>query len=340
MLKNKLLLGAAVAALGLIPMAANAQGVSVELESEWDNDVDVEVEWNVDVDKYIDINGDISIDGSIDVAALAHATHDNKQIIDNVQLNFEDYQNAEQDGDPSAEPNPGLTDTADDAEGAPTEAQYDNSVTSGDNSANGATGNVGINLAAGDFNLQENAAVLAHADAALVDTGTDGIGDTLQGAAEAGSFILQSLNDVEVAEETFELENSDIDNSVNVGSGTLGGASGNIGLNAAAGAFNLQKNALVIASVNGGNLAEATAAIHQNLTNTTNYHEDTVNGVAAGALAVGASGNIGVNLAAGFMNMQVNSLTIANALASGDTPGPTPDPTPAPTPDPTPVPGD
>ena len=112
-----------------------------------------------------------------------------------------------------------------------------------------------------------------------------------------------------------ELENTDIDNTVAIGAGLANGADGNIGVNAAAGAFNIQKNALVIATVTGGNLAEATAGTLQDVEENSSVHEDTTNNVNIGGSLIGASGNIGVNLASGVGNLQLNTLTIANALA-------------------------
>ncbi len=92
------------------------------------------------------------------------------------------------------------------------------------------------------------------------------------------------------------------------------GADGNIGVNAAAGAFNIQKNALVIATVTGGHLAEATAGTMQDIENNVSVVEDVTNNVSIGGSLIGASGNIGVNLASGVGNLQLNTLTIANAL--------------------------
>jgi hypothetical protein len=114
--------------------------------------------------------------------------------------------------------------------------------------------------------------------------------------------------------ESYEDENTLVTNTVSVGSGTLDGASGNIGVNAAAGAFNIQKNALVIASITGGNLAEAAAGTTQDAEFNDSVHENVTNDVAIGGSLVGATGNIGVNLAAGIGNLQLNSLTIASSL--------------------------
>jgi hypothetical protein len=312
MIKTRLLLGAAIAAFGMIPVAqvAHAEQVDVELNADWDNYVDVDLDWAVEIEKYLNIDGSISISGEVDADALAQATLDDKQILDQNEVQFEDYQNAYQNCDyfgPCAEP--GLGQGAGDAnyteEGAAGgSAIYSNTVTAGSGTLSNASGNIGLNMAAGDYNMQENAAVIASAES------LDG-----SGGAEAGSFSLQNLYDNGFNDESYELENTDIDNTVSIGDGLGDGADGNIGVNAAAGAFNIQKNALVIATVTGGNLAEATAGTFQDAEYNDSVHENTTNTVSLGGSLIGASGNIGVNLASGVGNLQLNTLTIANALA-------------------------
>jgi hypothetical protein len=273
----------------------------------------VNLSWSVDVTKSLNIDGSIQITGEVDADALSHASLDDKQIVDGNSVQFEDYQNANQNEQfgPCAEPGVGQAAgdpryTEEGAAGGP--AVYSNTVTAGAGTLANASGNIGLNMAAGDYNLQENAAVISSAES------LNG-----SGAAEAGSFSLQNLYDNGFNDVSYELENTNIDNTVSIGDGLADGADGNIGVNAAAGAFNIQKNALVIATVTGGNLAEATAGTLQDLEENNSVHEDTTNNVGIGASLVGASGNIGVNLASGVGNMQLNTLTIANALAGGDT---------------------
>ena len=321
MVKTRLLLGAAIAAFGIIPVA-QADQVDVTQTASWDNSVDVSLSWDVDISKFLNIDGSISISGEVDADALAHATLDDKQIVDGNSVQFEDYQNAYQDWSTEGSgAEPGLGQGPGDPffteEGtAQGPATYTNTVTAGAGTLGNASGNIGLNMAAGDYNVQENAAVIASAES------LDG-----SGAAEAGSFSLQNLynntfNDPNGGTHTAELENTDIDNTVAIGDGLANGADGNIGVNAAAGAFNIQKNALVIATVTGGNLAEATAGTLQDVEENSSVHEDTTNNVSIGASLIGASGNIGVNLASGVGNLQLNTLTIANALAPvGEGPG-------------------
>jgi len=310
MIKTRLLLGAAIAAFGIIPVAAQADQVDVSQTATWDNSVDVSLSWSVDIEKFLSIDGSISISGEVDASALSHASLDDKQIVDGNSVQFEDYQNANQNCDqfgPCAEPGVGQAAgdplyTEEGAAGGP--ATYTNTVTAGDGTLSNASGNIGLNMAAGDYNVQENAAVISSAES------LEG-----SGAAEAGSFSLQNLYDNGFNDQSYELENTDIDNTVAIGAGLGDGADGNIGVNGAAGAFNVQKNALVIATVTGGNLAEATAGTMQDVEENSSVHEDTTNNVSIGSSLIGASGNIGVNLASGVGNLQLNTLTIANALA-------------------------
>jgi hypothetical protein len=311
MVKNKLMLGAAFAALGMIPtVPALAQETdpeepNVTISSSWSQTINLSLDWQVFVFKALDIDGSITLTGTVDSDALAQATLDDKQIVEQNEVQFEDYQNSLwsgrlSDGGPGPFSEPSVGNSAAGAH----PATYDNTVTSGANTLANASGNAGLNMAAGDYNLQENATVLSSASTNLGS-----------GAAEAGSFSLQALYDNGFNNESEELENTEITNSVDIGSGTANGASGNIGINGAAGAFNIQKNALVIATVNGGYLAEATAGTEQYAKWNDSVHEDIQNDVNVAGSLQNVSGNVGANFAAGVGNMQLNSLTIANALA-------------------------
>jgi hypothetical protein len=276
---------------------AQADEVRVSQSATWDNTVNVDLDWSVDVSKFLTIDGSIEITGSVDADALSQATLDDKQIVDGNSVEFEDYQNTQAD-------NLGIESEPEVGTSLAHAATYTNTVSAGGNTLANASGNIGLNMAAGDYNLQENAAVISSAES------LDG-----SGAAEAGSFSLQNLYDNGFNDASFDLQNTEITNTVTIGDGLANGADGNIGVNGAAGAFNIQKNALVIATVTGGNLAEATAGTMQDVEENISYHENTANDVSIGSSLIGASGNIGVNLAAGVGNLQLNSLTIANALA-------------------------
>ncbi|POA30704.1 MULTISPECIES: heme utilization protein [unclassified Pseudomonas] len=111
------------------------------------------------------------------------------------------------------------------------------------NSATGASGNVGVNVAAGDGNQQDNAAAIASGDGSFVF-----------GSVVATAKVTQTQNNNEVY-------NQSTNNSANM-SGSANGGSGNMGINMAAGDLNQQKNTMAIA-VSGGKHATATASADQ-----------------------------------------------------------------------------
>ena len=86
---------------------------------------------------------------------------------------------------------------------------------------------------------------------------------------------------------------------------------GNVGVNAASGAFNVQSNAIAIAAAPASMLAQAQAGLAQNVEQTFSAHHDVVNEVAATVILDGVSGNVGMNFASGVGNVQSNSITIA-----------------------------
>ena len=112
-----------------------------------------------------------------------------------------------------------------------------------DDSMNGSDGNMGANVAGGDGNQQDNAVALATADESFIF-----------GKAVASSTAYQDNTNNSVR--NFSAKNTaTLDNSGNNGSG-------NIGINAAAGSFNQQKNNLAIA-VSGGRVVTASADADQ-----------------------------------------------------------------------------
>lgn len=112
-----------------------------------------------------------------------------------------------------------------------------------DDSLNGANGNMGANVAAGDGNQQDNAAALATADESFIF-----------GRADATSTAYQHNTGNYVANFSTQ-NNATLSNSGN-------GGSGNIGINVTAGNFNQQKNNLAVA-VSGGRVATASASADQ-----------------------------------------------------------------------------
>ncbi len=175
----------------------------------------------------------------------------------------------------------------------------------------GASGNIGANVAGGDNNQQANDAALAASDANQV-------------FARASNFSFQSSSD-NVA------TNAGASNSAGVSGGPFQGASGNIAVNAAAGTGNGQQNAFS-AAVTEGDSAEATSVgVQQTYANVTDnglaevtvdhgwpIGEKTYGGptttnsaYVSGGSFQNASGNIGVSVASGSGNQQRNSLAVA-----------------------------
>ncbi|MCG8357516.1 MAG: hypothetical protein MI920_18290, partial [Kiloniellales bacterium] len=235
---------------------------------DYDNTVDVDIAKDIDVSKDMDYNGVVNITGNINVAEAALSTVDNKQIVDD---NFVDLTSS---------------------------GELNNLAIIDGTVLGGAAGNIGVNVAVGDNQLQENVAVLS------------AIGTTAgAGSSDAEAFSVQkSLNN------EFDSEEGDVFNNTQLLGDVLAAADGNIGLNAATGAYNGQKNALAIAAVTGAaTLSEATAAVLQQTTFNDTLHNDTSNEVKLqGNVANAATGNIGLNLAAGTNNLQQNTLAISS----------------------------
>lgn len=248
------------------------------------NDVAVKLKKEIEVTKELHFYGHVDIDGKIrDINAASFA------VIDNKQINLENYVYM------------------------PWEYKQGSSNSAGTDSKssvlNGASGNIGVNMAAGAYNLQDNAAAIASTQ--IGPSGYKG------GAASADAeiFTIQKAhgNITGPAADYGKWNAPTSDNTASLLGAVLNGASGNIGVNVAAGSFNAQQNSLAIANVQGtAVLAEATAAVLQE--NTRNYAQNVrfTNSATIGGKALDhASGNIGVNMAAGVSNLQNNSLSLS-----------------------------
>ena len=176
----------------------------------------------------------------------------------------------------------------------------DNDAFASDNALRGASGNIGANIAAGVGNAQANDVALSSVDGNAVFASamvfnsqwTYGNGGTDNGSPDNQLFY-----------------------NASVGDNVLAAASGNIGLNVAAGVGNAQSNALAASVNSSGNIAKASADSEQ----WTEFNEllawcdlDNSASLSGNALSQ-AVGNIGVNIAAGAGNAQHNGLSIAVA---------------------------
>ncbi|MGF6777968.1 cell wall anchor protein [Paraburkholderia sp. GAS334] len=105
----------------------------------------------------------------------------------------------------------------------------------GDNSLQGVSGNVGVNVASGIGNAQNNSL------AGAVTT-------TSPGAAKTTAMVATE----ESSQNASMSVKGQFQGTAMLGAGALAGASGNIGVNIAGGAGNLQHNGLAIAALNSG----------------------------------------------------------------------------------------
>jgi hypothetical protein len=233
---------------------------------EYKNNADVTILKALKVTKEVEFN----VIGVEEADEAAFATSDNKQInIQNYKLNDGSTNDAEQ------------------------------------NSITGSSGNLGVNVTAGDYNQQKNEAVIAVKD---VDPEGDDGTDELLGifdVTEAESFVYQDIEFGKVENTNFSTNRADM---------IVDGMSGNLGSNTSAGTGNQQKNVMAIA-VGEGDLAEASAWNKQEIDNSwvVNIGQQNV----ALANVANVAGNAGINVAAGTFNQQANVLDLAVTQSAG-----------------------
>lgn len=119
-----------------------------------------------------------------------------------------------------------------------------NDASLSDDVASGASGNIGMNVAAGDTNVQDNAAALASLDAGFVFGKS-----TSDVAVDQASLLNTTMN-------------SGVQNMASISDNAFANASGNIGVNVVAGTGNGQKNTMA-ASVSNAGVASATISSNQ-----------------------------------------------------------------------------
>ncbi|MHB8364330.1 MAG: hypothetical protein ACYDEK_07085 [Vulcanimicrobiaceae bacterium] len=159
-----------------------------------------------------------------------------------------------------------------------------NQATINANAFQWATGNVGANVASGDGNQQANSAYLDHGSHLLSLT---------TGTSQTSNYNSVSDSDGQKA---------------SVAGSAFANAKGNIGVNVAAGNLNQQSNAAVILSQD--QLSGLVASTQQSQYGDNYSNADDHNANITGSAFESASGNIGVNVAAGNGNQQANSLVV------------------------------
>ena len=175
----------------------------------------------------------------------------------------------------------------------------DNFASVEDNAMRGAFGNIQANVAAGAGNLQANDAALSAIDADNMFASAMVFNSQATGANIATDFPSGPVGELIY--------------DAHVGDDVLRDASGNIGLNVAAGAGNAQTNALAASVNSSGAIAKAGADSEQlSVFNVVLALRDIDNTASIDGNALAdAIGNIGVNVASGAGNAQHNGTAIA-----------------------------
>ncbi|VVE10650.1 hypothetical protein PCA20602_02614 [Pandoraea capi] len=168
-------------------------------------------------------------------------------------------------------------------------------ATLGNGALANANGNVGVNVAAGADNAQANNVAIASLNAQPVYASAQVFSNqSSQGSAKISQFMVNA----------------------SVGDGALAGATGNVGVNVASGVGNVQGNNLSAAVSQGahgwykGGAANSTAQTDQ-VAGMKASGDFVANAALGNGALQWASGNVGVNVAAGIGNVQANSLAIS-----------------------------
>lgn len=334
MMKSLLMASVAGLALYASPVMAQANGESeLELDLRYANNIDTSVTTDVTYNKDVALRGTVRLSGDIAVDSSAVAVTDAKQLQQGVRVNYREENELDgENGYVNAVFGPGISEGGQDPNDRDIDGVAQAQIRAGffapivntvATFAVSGSGNIGVNMAAGYFNSQMNAASLA------VSSDSDPDAD---GWAEASTTSLQSLLAVQhFATPGDVLDEDDPESGGGANNfrdrNTIMGAtitgSGNIGVNAAAGALNQQANLMSLAVATDATLSEANSGLIQATTLSFVEQQDSNNTI-SGLTIAAASGNIGVNFAAGVGNQQLNSLTIAASQAG--TPPVTPPP--------------
>lgn len=251
--------------------------------------------------------GGVRITGEIDPNSAAKAITDAKQLMTQESVSFSDPASSNNNDDNGCGGDSKCNDKNDkDKGGSSNPATVRNNATAGNVTSDG---NTGVNVAAGQYNMQQNSANIA----VSADDGNHA-----KGWASAATTGYQSLTDTNYGETDSHGNDKSKDNGNkdgghyndrnNATSGRVD-SDGNVGVNVAAGAFNQQQNLLTLAVANNAVLAQSNAVLWQTASCNTVDIQDQRNNAESGNVT--GAGNIGVNVAAGVGNQQQNSLTAA-----------------------------
>lgn len=336
----KAMLFAAVATSALLasPALANNWNNPYDAEANHESDVRTDISTDVSYEKDVELRGSVRLNGNISVNSSAVAVNDLNQISGPNEVTYREDNEPEEGAALAASGQRGgggpRGGGGHDGPDGPSNqvASYAPVTNTIEDPTISGSGNIGVNLAAGYLNMQANSAVLSSSDYSSDDpTARGGSGggwpgggqydDDAGGWAEASTSALQALDDVQQYADASANEDENgrhsngLDNDFrdrNTLWGATVGGNGNIGVNIAAGSLNQQANLMTLAVATNTSLAEANSGLMQLSTNNYLQQQDSENVVNTLSIT-DAAGNIGVNMASGVGNQQINSLTVASS---------------------------
>ncbi|MGO4999299.1 hypothetical protein [Oceanisphaera sp. W20_SRM_FM3] len=234
----------------IAPVAAVVMlGLSGAAFAGYNDGTGVDIDKEVDVALDMDYDGYAHIGGRIGVSQLGMAVIKNLQgTSDNTVVNFRNSNDANISG----------------------------------GSANGLAGNSGVNVAAGDNNVQANSTALTvlgvnDSPSAPGEGGGEG-GEARKGGNyhhpviwAKGASVDAEIGSSQISTENMVTNNGN-HNNANVSGGSLNGAAGNLGANVAAGNGNVQANNFAVSYGEKANLAVSTVNNNQMTSNNTTYN--------------------------------------------------------------------
>ena len=153
----------------------------------------------------------------------------------------------------------------------------------------------GINESEGDYNVQENQDVVT----------TD----------PADSYLRQNLTNNSFNTDPADAANPIMRNAVDFSIASDGPITEDIAVNAAAGAFNLQANSMVVA-VGVGLLGQSQADSRQDSLSNDSVLQDAANEIFSNIDLDDVNANVGINLVSGVGNEQINSFTATTSFGA------------------------
>ncbi len=225
-------------ALAVATLLSAGTAVAGGVEHSTTNLVDVQMTKSLSLSKSITINGGIAVQGLLEPDSSAVAVIDNKQFNtgNHGELNNGHIQNL----------------------------NLSNEASSSDDMLNGATGNIAVNMNAGDNNMQDNASAMASADDSAF----------VFGLVDAEVYVHQDTNNNTT-------NNYAVVNNATIGQHSFQDSAGNIGVNFAVGNSNLQKNNFSSA-IASARVAEASVNTQQysteNFTSNSGEYVPVING--------------------------------------------------------------